>query len=81
MDPIDDDPFDLDIWAESNEIEMEDRKEEMCDHVDQREVVSTQEMRGATALGLGGQFGTSEVLIVCTECGKARTADRVDVGR
>lgn len=79
--PTDEDFFDFAVWTESNEIEMEDGEDEICDHDEHKEVVSIQEIRGANAMGIGGQYGTAEALIGCTKCGKARPVERVDKDR
>jgi hypothetical protein len=71
-------PLDLDPW--DKEIEVEEDEKEMCDHDEHKEVVPQSEMRGASAMGVSGQVGTSEALIVCKKCGKARPAERVDSG-
>ncbi|MCU4718906.1 hypothetical protein [Halapricum hydrolyticum] len=89
MDPIDDpyaddsldaDSFGLEGWDGIDEIEVEDSENEICDHDEHKEVVPLQEMRGASAMGYGGQFSTSEAMIVCKKCGKAKPAERVDQG-
>jgi hypothetical protein len=79
--PSEDEGFDFGAWYESNELEVEENDEEMCDHDEHKEVVPAQEIRGANAMGIGGQYGTTEVLIVCKKCGKSKPADRVDEAR
>lgn len=71
-------PFTSDLWPEPVEVNPEEDESEMCDHDVHKEVVPMQEMRGVNAMGMGGQFGTSEAIIVCAKCEKACPVDRVD---
>lgn len=71
-------PFISDLRPDPDEIEAEEDESEMCDHDEHKVVVPMQEMRGVNAMGMGGQFGTSEAIIVCAKCEKACPVDRVD---
>lgn len=60
--------FEFTIDEVASETASED---EMCEHDDARETIPKQEWAGATGMGFGGNFGTTDLVSACPICAKA----------